>query len=146
MCCPSCGELRHLQPLHFASKMLARSLQLPHCPITGEPTMNREMQIRTLLENLGDRREGMRNSAMNSLVRMGLSVVPALISALAETHASRKEWAVITLVKIGAPAIPLLNQALRTHHDNVTRWAIASVIRFIVEHNANCRAQAAQRQ
>ena len=88
--------------------------------------------ILSLLNALSDPREGLRQFAIQRLVKLGREAVPFLIGALKNKNPLVQESVAIALVTIGGDAVPALLAAMQ-HQDREMRWTAAWVMSAMPE-------------
>ena len=92
-----------------------------------------QAEIQGLIQSLKVKDLQVRNSAVDALVRIGPSAIPALIDALKDEDAGVRAEAAYTIGEIGTPAkeaAPALTVALKDEHGLVRRLA-AEALRTI---------------
>ena len=89
--------------------------------------MSGATNLSSLINALGDGREGLRQFAIRRIVNLGAAAVPELILTLRLKNELIQEGAAIALVTIGEAALPFLLDAMK-HEDRAIRWGATWVL------------------
>ena len=86
-----------------------------------------DITLQTLVNALGDPREGLRQLAIRRLAIAGAPAVPMLVKVLTDKRDYVQDNAAVVLATIGQAAIPCLIEAMKSN-DRSLRWCAAWVL------------------
>ena len=84
--------------------------------------------VKSNIRRLGNPDERVQKQAVNALVQMGQTAVPALAEALKDKNSVVRTNAAQALVQIGEPAVPFLIQSLGADHEPDVRRSAAGAL------------------